>query len=51
MHEEKPDEVDEMPEAGGAPCGDIFGTSGTEYVTDADDDDTPAPGAERGGPQ
>jgi hypothetical protein len=30
--------VDEMPEPGGAPCGDVFFTPGTTHVTDADDD-------------
>jgi hypothetical protein len=29
---------DEMPDTGGAPCGDIFGTPATTYVTDADAD-------------
>ena len=44
MSEEKPDarpsnEIDdEMPDTGGAPCGDIFGTSAATYVTDADAD-------------
>ena len=42
MPEEKqsgPDEdVDEMPDTGGAPCGDIFGTPGATYVTDVDAD-------------
>jgi hypothetical protein len=34
-----PDEADdEMPDTGGAPCGDIFGTPATTYVTDADAD-------------
>ena len=27
---------DEMPNDGGAPCGDIFETPGATYVTDAD---------------
>jgi hypothetical protein len=32
-----PDEdSDEMPDPGGAPCGDIFGTQDAVYVTDAD---------------
>ena len=30
--------VDEMPDIGGAPCGDIFETRGATYVTDADAD-------------
>jgi hypothetical protein len=30
--------VDEMPDVGGAPCGDIFETPGTTHVTDADAD-------------
>lgn len=38
------DIVDEMPDAGVAPCGDIFGTTDGTAVTDADDDDMPAPG-------
>jgi hypothetical protein len=29
---------DEMPDIGGAPCGDIFETPGATYVTDADAD-------------
>ncbi len=38
-NEARPDEIDdEMPEIGGAPCGDIFETPGATYVTDADDD-------------
>jgi hypothetical protein len=32
------DDDDEMPDAGGAPCGDIFRTPDTTYVTDADAD-------------
>jgi hypothetical protein len=47
MPDEKTDDqsVDEMPEPTGAPCGDIFGASGTSAVTGADDDDDmPAPG-------
>ena len=32
------EEVDEMPDTGGAPCGDIFGTPDATYVTDADAD-------------
>jgi len=42
MNEEKqysrPDDeiVDVMPDIGGAPCGDIFGTSEHAHVTDAD---------------
>jgi hypothetical protein len=32
------DTVDEMPDAGGAPCGDIFATPDATYVTDADAD-------------
>ena len=32
-----PDEdVDEMPDPGGAPCGDIFGAQEAVFVTDAD---------------
>ena len=44
MPEEKQDArqddevVDEMPDVGVAPCGDIFETPGTTYVTDADAD-------------
>jgi hypothetical protein len=40
MPDEKPaDEIDEeMPDAGGAPCGQIFGSEAA-YVTDADDDE------------
>ncbi|HTX70832.1 MAG TPA: hypothetical protein VMH50_17030 [Thermoleophilia bacterium] len=43
----QPDDVaDEMPEAGGAPCGDIFGAAGGTAVTGAEDDDEmPAPGS------
>jgi hypothetical protein len=34
-----PDEADdEMPDTGGAPCGDIFGTPAITHVTDADAD-------------
>lgn len=49
MPDEKHDDeiVDEMPDAGGAPCGQIFAAE-TEYLTDADDD-MPAPGADRCG--
>lgn len=32
------DEIDEMPNPSGAPCGDIFGTPEATYVTDADAD-------------
>jgi len=33
------DEIeDEMPNAGEAPCGDIFAVTGVDYVTDADAD-------------
>ncbi len=32
------DEIDEMPDPGGAPCGDIFGTPQVTHVTDADVD-------------
>jgi len=40
----RPDEIaDEMPETGGAPCGDIFAVSGSTSAIDADDDDMPAP--------
>ena len=44
MPEEKQDArqddevVDEMPDMGTAPCGDIFETPGATYVTDADPD-------------
>ena len=44
MAEEKQDArqddevVDEMPDMGVAPCGDIFETPGATYVTDADAD-------------
>jgi hypothetical protein len=43
MPEDKqPDEIaDEMPDTGGAPCGQIFAAE-ADYVTDADDD-MPAP--------
>lgn len=42
-HERDDEIVDEMPESGGAPCGQIFGAEAV-YVTDADDmDDMPAP--------
>jgi hypothetical protein len=34
--------IDEMPASGGAPCGDVFSTPGTAYVTDADADVTGA---------
>jgi hypothetical protein len=37
------DIVDEMPAAEAAPCGDIFGSGDMDFVTDADDDDMPAP--------
>ena len=40
--------VDEMPDAGGAPCGQIFAAA-AEYVTDADADEMPAPAADRCG--
>ena len=44
------DSVDEMPAAEAAPCGAIFGSGETDYVTDADDDDDmPASGSERCG--
>jgi hypothetical protein len=38
MPDEKHDDEidDEMPDPGAAPCGDIFGTSDTTWVTDAD---------------
>jgi ribosomal protein S18 acetylase RimI-like enzyme len=47
MPEEKRDiqideSEDEMPETGGAPCGDIFATPGATFVTDAGDDITGA---------
>jgi hypothetical protein len=32
------DEIDEMPDPTGAPCGDIFGTPPVTHVTDADAD-------------
>ncbi len=44
MSEEKQDArpsdeiADEMPDTGGTPCGDIFGTSAAVFVTDADAD-------------
>jgi hypothetical protein len=44
MSEEKQDSrpedeiTDEMPDTGGAPCGGIFGSSETTYVTEADAD-------------
>ena len=38
--------VDEMPDPGGAPCGDIFETPGATYITDADAD---IAGADRDG--
>jgi hypothetical protein len=41
--EQRDDIVDEMPAAEAAPCGAIFGSGETDYVTDADDDDMPAP--------
>jgi hypothetical protein len=43
MQDEKRDDetVDEMPDAGGAPCGQIFAAEAS-YVTD-EDDDMPAP--------
>lgn len=37
--EKRDDDVDEMPDAGGAPCGDIFAQAEPVYLTDADDDD------------
>ena len=38
-NEAQSDEIDdEMPDIGGAPCGDIFETPGAAYVTDADAD-------------
>lgn len=45
MRDEKPDDeiVDEMPDAGGAPCGDIFHQAEALYPTDADDEEMPAP--------
>ncbi len=38
MPDEKHDDdiVDEMPDTGVAPCGDIFGEPATTFVTDAD---------------
>jgi hypothetical protein len=33
---EEDEAADEMPDPGGAPCGDIFGTPDAIYVTDAD---------------
>ena len=38
MADEKHDDdiADEMPDTGGAPCGDIFGTPRPAQVTDAD---------------
>lgn len=51
MPDEKRDDeiVDEMPDTGGAPCGQIFGAA-AEYVTDADDeDDMPAPASDHCG--
>ena len=47
MPDDKHDDdiVDEMPAAEAAPCGAIFGSGETDYVTDADDDDMPAPSA------
>ena len=32
------DEIDEMPDPAGAPCGDIFGKPEVTHVTDADAD-------------
>jgi hypothetical protein len=48
MPDEKNDDeiVDEMPDSGAAPCGQIFATD-ADYVTDADDD-MPAPGGRCG---
>ena len=52
MSEEKQDArpndeiADEMPDTGGAPCGDIFGASAAVHVTDADAEI--AGGAEQG---
>jgi hypothetical protein len=44
MREEKDDEIlDEMPDGGGAPCGQIFGSGDSGLAADADDDDMPAP--------
>jgi hypothetical protein len=50
MPDEKRDDeiVDEMPDTGGAPCGQIFAAE-AEYVTDADDDEMPPPGADHCG--
>jgi hypothetical protein len=37
MPDDKHDDVDEMPAAEAAPCGAIFGSGETDYVTDADE--------------
>jgi hypothetical protein len=45
MPDDQHDDIaDEMPVADVPPCGQIFGSE-TDYVTDADDEDMPAPSA------